>query len=90
MLINTNKSINNPKINQVVFYQPPRTLKHKDKKPYPVIINDGCYLSNNRLSNFWEWQKLTPSGRFRCIEYGYGKFTIAKGYEIQRKVKLLK
>jgi len=72
MLVNTNKLIKSPKINQVVFYHPPRTLKHRDKKPYPVIINDGCYFYNGRLSNFWEWQKLTASGRFRESGCGYG------------------
>lgn len=88
MILNTDIQISDPKVNQVVFYQPPRKFD-KDKKPYPIIINEGCYLSNGRLSNFWQWQRLTPSGRIRPkIENGYGNFTKAKGWKVERKVKV--
>lgn len=90
MLIDTNKQINSPKVNQVVFFHPARKMKYKPRKSYPVIINEGCFLSNGRVSNFWEWQKLTPTGFIRKTEHGYGRFTIASGYEVQRKVKLIK
>ena len=90
MITNTDIRINNPKVNEVVFYQPPRTFKRRDKKPYPVIIKEGCYLSNGRLSNFWYWQRVTPSGRIKSgDEHGYGNFTKAEGWKIEIKVKVI-
>jgi len=86
MLVNTNKRVKCPKINQVVFYQPPRRLKCRDYVPYPVIITDGCYTSNGKISNFWEWQRITLSGKFKDIGNGYGHFYIAEGYEVERKI----
>lgn len=88
MLINTGKRINQPKINEIVFYQPPRRLKCKDYKPYPVVIKKGCYFSNGNLSNFWEWQRISLQGKLGKKGYGYGNFTIAKGYEIEIKYKI--
>jgi len=91
MLINTNKEINNPKINQVVFFQPWKGKNDHRKKPYPVIINSGNLFVNNLMSNFWYWQRITPSGRIRPeIEHGYGNFFIAEGYELQRKITIKK
>lgn len=91
MLVNTNEYIQEPIKDQVVFFQPWEGKTDKRKKPYPVIINEGCFLSGGRVSNFWYWQRLTPTGRIRPeIEHGYGNFTIAEGYEVQRKVKLIK
>jgi hypothetical protein len=93
MLVNTGEQIRNPKINQVVFFQPWQDRRERRKKPYPVIINDGCYVDPiyQRLSNHWTWQRLTPTGRIRPeVEGGYGNFTKAEGYEITRKITVLK
>ena len=91
MLVNTNEHIQDPEKDQVVFFKPWQGKTDNRKKAYPVIINTGCFLSGGRVSNFWYWQQLTPTGRVRPeIEHGYGNFTIASGYEVQRKVKLIK
>ena len=93
MLINTGKKINNPQKDQVVFFQPWMGKTDKRKKPYPVIINFGSYLDgiSSRISNFWYWQRLTPTGRIRKeIEKGYGNFTVAEGYILTRKVIVTK
>jgi len=91
MLINTGEHITEPQTNTVVFYQPWVNEGDRKKKPFPVIINDGCYLSGGRISNFWYWQRLSPTGRINPnVEHGYGNFTIAKGYEVQRKVRVIK
>jgi hypothetical protein len=88
MLVNTKARIESPLINQVVFYNPWRDEPRK--KPYPVIINSGSYYSNNRISNHWYWQRVSPTGRINPkIEYGYGSFTVAEGYKISRKIKVL-
>lgn len=93
MLKNIGEEIRDPKQNQVVFYQPWQGETDKRKKPYPVIINSGCFLDPTfgSLSNFWYWQKLTPTGRIKPeIEQGYGNFFIAEGYEVQRKIIIKK
>lgn len=91
MLVNTNEQISDPKVNQVVFYQPWQGKNDKRKKAYPVIIKEGEYLSGGRLSNFWYWQRLSPTGRINPkVEHGYGNFTIAEGYRTEIKVVVLK
>jgi len=91
MLVNTGELIRDPKVDQVVFYQPWQGKNDKRKKAYPVIINSGCFLSNDRVSNFWYWQRLTPTGRIKPeVEHGYGNFFIAEGYQLERKVVVLK
>lgn len=90
MLVNTNENIDSPSVNSVVFYTPRSNNIGRKKKPYPVIINSGQYNVNGRLSNFWYWQRISPTGRIKPeIEHGYGNFTVAEGYEIQRRVKVL-
>jgi len=91
MLVNTGERINDPKVNQVVFFQPWKGKTDKRKKAYPVIINGGCFLSGGRVSNWWNWHRLTPTGRITGAEnQGYGSFTKAEGYNVSRKVTVLK
>ena len=90
MLKDSNVRISDPAINQVVFFKPWQGKNANRKKAYPVIINSGKYLSNGLLSNFWEWQRVSPTGRINNnIESGYGNFTVAWNYEVQRKIKVL-
>ena len=91
MLINTGEQIRNPKLGEVVFFQPWQGKTDKRKKAYPVIINSGCFLSGGRVSNFWYWHRLTPTGRVKGEEeHGYGNFFIAEGYKVETKVTVLK
>jgi hypothetical protein len=91
MITNTTKVIINPETDQVVFFKPWMNKNDKRKKAYSIIINSGEYIRNGRLSNFWYWQRISPSGRINPkVEYGYGNFTIAEGYEVIRKVKVTK
>ena|ERR1035437_9423252 len=84
MIRNTKIGISDPKIDQVVFFKPWQG-KDTKKKAYPVIINSGQYMTEHGLSNFWYWQKISPTvGRIsKNIEHGYGKFTLAKGYSVK-------
>jgi len=87
MLVNTGIQVSEPAMNQVVFYQPWQGKNDRRKKAYPVIIKDGAYLRNGRLSNFWDWQRLSPTGRINPkVECGYGNFFKAEGYEVVKKV----
>ena len=91
MLVNTGEQINDPELDQVVFFQPWMGWNDKRKKPYPVIINNGCFLSGGAISNFWYWNRLTPTGRIKGEEeHGYGNFTRAEGYSVERKVVISK
>lgn len=91
MITNTGEKIEDPRVNQVVFYKPWQGKTDKRKKAYPVIIKSGQYLSNGRLSNFWDWQRITPTGRINPkVECGYGNFTKASGYEVIRKIVVTK
>jgi len=62
-------------------------LKCRDYKPYPVVIKQGSYLSNGRISNFWEWQRISLHGKLGEKGCGYGNFTVADGYRIEVKIK---
>jgi hypothetical protein len=87
MITNTGIHIKEPKVNQVVFFKPWQGKNEMRKKAYPVIIVDGQYLSNGLISNFWSWQRLTPTGRINPkVECGYGNFFQAEGYKVVRKV----
>jgi hypothetical protein len=83
MITNTKVEIKSPKINQVVFFKPWQG-KDAKKKAYPVIINDGQYMGQHGLSNFWDWQRLSPTGKInKKVENGYGNFTLANGFVIK-------
>lgn len=92
MLVNTNVKISDPDRNQVVFFRPWCDIKQGETgKEYPVIINSGRYLSGGRLSNYWTWCKVTPTGKIsEKIESGYGNFYIAEGFEVEivRKITI--
>ena len=91
MITDTGILISNPNVNQIVFFKPWQDKYDKRKKAYPVIINSGDYLSDGSVSNFWYWQRITPSGRINpIIEHGYGNFTEATGYEVKRKIIITK
>ena len=93
ILVNTNKKINEPKIGEVVYFQPWMGKNANRKKSYPVLIKSGCYLDAmfHNVSNYWTWQHLTPTGRPKGdIEQGYGNFTIAKGWKVEIKVVVMK
>jgi len=88
MLVNTEIRVTCPNANHVVFY---KYWQGKDerKKAYPVIINSGNFEVNGRISNFWRWQRISPTGRINPnVESGYGNFTEAEGYEVTRKIKI--
>ena len=90
MITNTDEHIDEPRINQVVFFKPWQSKNDRRKKPYPVIIKSGQFYSNGRLSNFWDWQRVTPTGRINPnVEHGYGNFTVASGYEVIRKIVVI-
>ena len=87
MLVKKGTEIRNPQLNQVVFFQPWQGKTDSRKKAYPVIINKGDFLVDGRVSNFWYWQRLTPTGRIKGKqEHGYGNFFEARGYLVERKV----
>ena len=92
MLTNTGELIRDPKVGQVVFFQPWRGKNDKRKKAYPVIIVDGAFLVDGRVSNYFSWKRLTPTGRIKhgCGEDGYGNFFVAEGYKVETKVTVLK
>jgi hypothetical protein len=81
------EQINSPKIGTVVRHT---GWRFEDDKNYPcdVLITDGKYMSNGRLSNFWYWQRVLPDGSLSETEHGYGGFEKSeKNYEIETRVK---
>jgi len=89
MITYTDKKISSPEINTVVFYQPFYSENDKRKKAYPVLIKTGDYFRNGRVSNFWYWQPLTGTGKFKGkVGHGYGIFTVAEGWEVEIKIKV--
>jgi len=91
MLMNSEIQISNPSVNQIVFFKPWQDKYDKRRKAYPVIINSGHYEIDGRLSNFWYWQRISPSGKINpIVEHGYGNFTEATGYEVKRKIIVIK
>lgn len=87
MLVNTKEKVNSPKIGDVVYFQPWKGSTDKRKNAYPVLIRSGGFLSNGRISNFWYWQPLTPTGRPKGeVEHGYGMFFVAEGWKTEVKV----
>ncbi len=89
MLVNTNKKISDPKISDVVFFQPWGSKTDWKKKAYPVLIKSGCYRNTtfHTVTNFWDWQPLTPTGKPKGkLQHGYGNFTIATGWQTEVRI----
>ena len=83
MITDTKHPISNPKVNQIVFFKPWQG-KDAKKKAYPVIINDGQYMGTYGLSNFWDYQRISPTGRInKNVEQCYGNFTLAKNITVR-------
>ena len=76
------KHIDSPAIGTIVKHT---GWGFEDNENYPcdVLICDGEYYSDGRLSNYWYWQRVLPNGRLSKIESGYGSFEESEdNYEI--------
>lgn len=69
--------INEPKIGTIVTRS---DWGFEGDKNYPcdVLITDGKYLSDGRLSNYWYWKRVLPNGELSETESGYGDFSETK------------
>lgn len=56
--------------------------QHSDHYPSLIIIKEGTFLSNGRVSNFWYWKRLLDDGSLGPDEHGYGSFTNYKEEEL--------
>ena len=93
MIVDTGLPNFNPRVNEIVFFKPWMGENDHKKKPYPIIINSGrFYDEDGRLNNYWHWQKVSQvTGRINPnIESGYGRFSKATGYSVERKVVVKK
>jgi hypothetical protein len=61
--------VQSPNCHSIVLYH-----DAKAKEIYPVFITKGCYLSNGRVSNFWNWCRLNEDLSLGEEECGYGNF----------------
>jgi len=59
--------ISEPPFNSVVYYGDKNTLKL-------VLIKNGQYEVNGRLSNFWYWYELDENLQITEEKHGYGNF----------------
>lgn len=78
--------INDPKIGTVVRHT---GWGFENDKNYPcdVLIIDGSYTRNGRVSNFWEWKRVLPDGSLSELERGYGSFlNSSEKYDIEIRV----
>jgi hypothetical protein len=91
-----NPVIHEPKIGSIVehdgWHPGPKLLPGY---PSDVLILDGHYVVNGRLSNFWTWKKVTKDKSGVIIlgpkVSGYGAFRESKNqYDVNIIVKLLK
>lgn len=82
------KKIENPKIHTVVYHT---GWGKEDNTNYPcdVLITDGNFLSNGRVSNFWRWKRILPDGTIsEKEESGFGDFEQSdKEYSVEIIVK---
>lgn len=60
------RHISEPEIGNKVYY----ICSDETGDIDPCIVESGQYLSNGRLSNYWEWINLRTGKR----EHGYGGF----------------
>ena len=75
-----------PTVGRLYFY-----LKKYGAKPKLVLITDGAYEINGRISNFWNFSYITKKGFISSINGGdydneVWKFKPARGYRIETKV----
>ena len=81
------EQIISPKIGSIVrhtgwFYE------YDKNYPCDVLITDGQYMSDDRLSNFWYWKRVLGDGTLADTEHGYGSFQESeKNYEIETRIK---
>jgi hypothetical protein len=81
------EQVNSPKIGTIVRHT---GWRFEDNKNYPcdVLIIDGQYMSDDRISNFWHWQRVLSDGTLAETECGYGSFVKSdNNYEIETRVK---
>ena len=91
MLTITKNRVREPRPDEVVFYQPRNYDNQNHKKPYPVIVSSVKFEIGGRVSNFFYWQSITPTGRIRDkVEHGYGNFYAAEGWSVSRKITITK
>ena len=64
------ENIKNPKIHSVVVLA---------ETGQPVMITDGEYEVDGRISNFWSWRPLSEDGTLQPEEHGYGNFLKYEG-----------
>jgi len=70
--------VSNPSKKKIMY------IFDKDTKELiPVLILDGEWLSNGRISNWWKWQELNDNLDLGKIKSGYGKF-----YEPNKEFKV--
>lgn len=60
-------SVRSPRVNDVVLIEKGDCL-------IPIVITDGTYLSNGRVSNFWSWQEINEDLSLSEEKHGYGDF----------------
>ena len=67
------KEITNPKLGEVVKHT---GWGFESNKNYPcaVLITNGSFKNNDRVSNFWYWKRILSNGNLSKEECGYGSF----------------
>ena len=81
--------INDPKIGSVVRHTGWR-FENDSNYPCDVLITDGKYFSNGRLSNYWYWRRILPDGSLSDTESGYGSFEeTTEEYKIDTQVNVV-
>jgi hypothetical protein len=64
--------VSEPSKNEIVYYY--NWKNENDKYLQLVMIKDGKYLSNGRVSNHWDWYELNESLKIIGEDFGYGCF----------------
>lgn len=83
------EKIKSPQIGTVVRHTGWR-FEGNNNYPCDVLITDGTYFSNGRLSNYWYWRRVLPDGNLSEVEHGYGAFEkSSKEYRIETRVIIL-
>lgn len=84
-----NKKIKEPEVYTIVRHT--GWMTESDNYPCDVLITNGQYYSNGRLSNFWTWRRILPDGTLSEEECGYGDFEkSSKKYKIEIRVSVIK